>query len=83
MKAHEMTEGLKRIFSEILIRETVPPEQRTRLNCLHWDSLNHLKLVVAIEQDFGITLTDAEVIELNSFQTALEIVKAKLPTEAS
>jgi acyl carrier protein len=68
---------LKTIFFDVLSTETVPVEQRTRLNCMHWDSLNHLKLIAAIEQEFQTTLSDEDVMDLNSFEMAVEIVKSK------
>jgi acyl carrier protein len=69
---------LKTIFTEILREESIPAEERTRLNCLKWDSLNHLKLVVAIEQEFQITLTHEDIIDLSSFAMAVEIVTSKI-----
>lgn len=41
-----------------------------------------LNLVLAIEQEFGVTLTDDEAVELNSFQVALETVTDKLSRDA-
>jgi len=33
-----------------------------------WDSLKHMKLVIALEQEFGIEFDDTEVVELLSFR---------------
>jgi len=40
-----------------------------------WDSVAHLQLVVAIEDTFGIRLSPADVIELNSFASAITILR--------
>jgi acyl carrier protein len=40
-----------------------------------WDSVAHLQLVVAIEDTFGIRLSPADVIELNSFASAIAILR--------
>lgn len=33
-----------------------------------WDSLKHMKLVIALEQELGIEFDDEEVVELLSFR---------------
>jgi acyl carrier protein len=40
-----------------------------------WDSVAHLQLVVAIEDEFGIRLTPADVIELKSYPAAIAILR--------
>ena len=75
---------LARIFSDFMLGETAPVPQRTRLNCATWDSLMHLNLVSAIEQEFCLTLSDDDVADMHSFETALHIIRAKRPSsEAS
>ena len=43
----------------------------------HWDSLGHLTLVLEIEKRFGVTLDGNEVMRLDSFAAALEILAAR------
>lgn len=74
----ETAASLEQIFQDVMIAETLPVRQRTRLTCLRWDSLMHLTLVSAIEQEFGVTLSDEDVLDLNSFESALQIVQEKL-----
>lgn len=69
---------LETIFADLMREETVPVRQRTKLNCAHWDSLMQLGLISAIEQEFGVTLTDEDAIDLNSFESAVQIVGEKL-----
>jgi acyl carrier protein len=40
-----------------------------------WDSVAHLQLVVAIEDEFGIRLSPADVIELDSYAAAVTILR--------
>ena len=40
-----------------------------------WDSVAHLQLVVAIEDAFGIRLTPADVVELQSYTAAIQILR--------
>ena len=81
--ATDLSERLERIFSELMVGETVPVKERTKLQCLTWDSLMQLNLVSAIEQEFQITLSDEESIDLNSFAAALAIVQDKLSAASS
>ena len=39
-----------------------------------WDSVGHMALVANIEDEFGIMLEMEDVIDLNSFEKALEVV---------
>lgn len=43
----------------------------------HWDSLGHMSLVVAIEQAFGVTLEEADVLALDSYASAVAILKER------
>lgn len=74
----DIEEKLERIFQELMSGETVPARERTKLTCLRWDSLMQLNLVTAIEQEFGITLADDEVVDLNSFAMAVQLVQDKV-----
>lgn len=40
-----------------------------------WDSLNHLKLVLALEDEFNISFTEEESIEILSYPLIKEILK--------
>ena len=41
-----------------------------------WDSLKHLKLVLALEDEFDISFTEEETIEILSYQLIKEILKS-------
>jgi acyl carrier protein len=34
-----------------------------------WDSLNHLKLVLALEEDFGVSFTEEQLTNLFSYES--------------
>jgi len=57
--------------------EAVPVRQRSQLNCASWDSLLQLQLILAIEQEFHVTISDREASELNSFDAALQVLAEK------
>ena len=39
-----------------------------------WDSIGHMKLIAALEEEFAIRLDVSDVLALNSYQVAQEIV---------
>lgn len=39
-----------------------------------WDSLNHLRLVTAVEAEFGITLTMDEINSMHSYSVIVELI---------
>ncbi|ALT77352.1 MULTISPECIES: acyl carrier protein [unclassified Roseateles] len=44
-----------------------------------WDSVNHMHLVVALEEEFGIEFKDDEAVELISFELIRSYLREKLP----
>ena len=44
-----------------------------------WDSLKHMNLVLALEEEFGVTFSDGEVVELLRIRRIVEIVEKKMP----
>jgi acyl carrier protein len=42
-----------------------------------WDSLNHLNIVMAIEEAFSVQLSADDVLEMRSIVTIREILRAK------
>lgn len=65
------------VFREAL---TVPPDvDITTLayrSITQWDSVGHMQLVAAIETAFDVMLETDQVIDLSSFDKALEILTA-------
>jgi acyl carrier protein len=41
-----------------------------------WDSVGHMRLVAAIETEFGIFMETEQILDMSTFDIALGIVKA-------
>jgi acyl carrier protein len=65
---------LNDIFRKILKVEMNDYQQLTRENCSKWDSLNHMNLVFALEDEFDIQITQFEIPELKSFNDFIAIL---------
>ena len=48
-------------------------------NIESWDSLNHMKIVVSLEEEFNIQFTDADIIELINMKLIRAVLLEKLP----
>jgi len=43
-----------------------------------WDSLNHITLILALESEYGLTITDDQVVELTSYRAIRELVEREV-----
>lgn len=66
-------ERIAKIISDVMEvdRDEVKPET-TADDVVTWDSLNHLRLITAVEEDFGIRFSMSEV---NEFKDAGELAE--------
>ena len=44
----------------------------------NWDSMGHMNLVVALEEEFGLVFDEEEIIEMMNFKLICLIVSEKL-----
>jgi acyl carrier protein len=74
-----MEERIKLLMSEIL---NVTPESingtTTRDEIASWDSLNHINLIVGLEQEFAVSFDVAEIESMSCFDDVVRLVKQKL-----
>ncbi len=67
-------EIMKNIFGQEL------PENRNDITMKlleSWDSINHLNLIVSIEEEFSLVLNEKEIEEANSFCSICSIISKK------
>lgn len=68
-------ERYDRIIAEVFeLGDTPIDESMERAKTPKWDSLVHLTLVAAIEDEFDIMLDTEDILSLNSYARGLEIV---------
>jgi len=46
-------------------------------NCSKWDSAKHIEIIVNIEDELGISFTDADIIKMINFGSLVELAIAK------
>jgi acyl carrier protein len=71
-----MEHKLREIFAVVLDlpKESVVPELSPD-TCASWDSLQHIHLVCAIDESFGIELSVEQQIEMMTFDLTLDVVR--------
>jgi acyl carrier protein len=71
-----MNNRLKNIMSNLFdipvddINDNISPE-----NCDQWDSLQHMNLIFAIEEEFCVSLTDDDVLKIKDFISIIDILE--------
>jgi len=46
-------------------------------NVENWDSLKHMNLILALEEEFDVSFSNEDIIELLSVEIIIEILKEK------
>ena len=77
--AHEsIKQEITDIFEEVMDLEEVTLTDDTTANDIEeWDSLSHIRLIIAIERSFGIKFTNAEIESLKKFGDLVALVGRK------
>ena len=75
-----MEKKLKQIMSNMFEIEEAEITDKTSMSDIeNWDSLKHITLIIAIEEHWGISITEDEMIEMTSFMKIKRILKEKKP----
>ena len=71
---------IKEVMAEVLeVEPRTIGEGFHREEAPSWDSMNHLRMVSALEEAFGIRFTMKEVGEMERFDTIRRMVAERLP----
>lgn len=71
-----LPERLRAVFVTTLeLGDDVAVEQLKYRDIAQWDSLGHMTLVAAIEDEFGVQLDTEQVIDMSSFKVALDMLQ--------
>ena len=65
----KIKEVLKRVFELDEVHDNI-----SQTTCVRWDSLNHLNLIVELEDEFNVSFEPGDIAEMKS----LDIIEAKL-----
>lgn len=76
--SQQMEDTVKQIMSDILDMEAESITDDTSMeNVELWDSSNHISMVLALEEEFGISLDVSEIEEMISFYDIMSVIQEK------
>ena len=79
MNREEIFERLDEVFREVFDDETIHVTDTTTANDIEdWDSLEHINLVVAIENEFNIKFNMGEVTSLKNVGEMVDIILGRI-----
>lgn len=67
---------IKQTLSKVFGLKEVP-DDLSQETFKKWDSLRHLNLVVALEEEFGVTFTAGDISTLTSYKAILDALEHK------
>lgn len=71
-----MEQKLKQIMANIFeVGEDEITDDSSIDNIENWDSLKHINLIIAIEEQFGISIDEDEMLEMTSFTEIKRILR--------
>mgnify|MGYP005994978643 CR=1 FL=1 len=74
-----MEKKLTSIFVSVFgIKESIVNHELKIGDIPNWDSLGHLNIITAVEEEFDIYFTNDEMIELKSYQDFFDLITTKL-----
>lgn len=81
MEKGPILEKLTEIFIDVLDNDSIVlSEATTAADIEEWDSLSHIQLIVAVEKNFKVKFTSAEISGFKNVGDLANTVQAKLPS---
>ena len=80
MPIEEIYSRLTRIFRDVLEDEGIGLSPETTADDIEgWDSLSHIQLIVAAEQEFGVRFTSREIMKWKNVGEWVGCIEGKMP----
>ena len=79
MTREEVFERLNKVFREVFDdTEIVVGEKTTSNDIEDWDSLEHINLIAAVEQEFGIKFSMGQVVAMKNVGEMADIILSQI-----
>lgn len=78
MTREEVFERLNKVFRDVFDDDDITvTENTTSADIDDWDSLEHINLVAAVEQEFGMKFTMGQVVTMKNVGEMVDIILQK------
>jgi len=75
----QVLEALTPVFHDVLDNDSIVLSRELSAGDVkEWDSLSHIRLVVAVEQAFGISFKSTEISDLENLGEMVDLILEKL-----
>ena len=79
MSREEIFEKLNEVFRDVFDDEEIEVcEETTAADIDGWDSLEHINLIAAVEQEFGVKFTMGQVVTMKNVGEMARLIEEKL-----
>jgi acyl carrier protein len=72
-----VTSTLEKVFAKVFNRPIALRDSLTASEVEGWDSMTNIRLLDAVEREFGVTLSVTEVMGLTSVGSLIDLLHAK------
>ena len=52
-------------------------EKSSQETVAYWDSLKHMSLILSLEEEFSVSLSDEEIMKISSIKDIIKLLKEK------
>lgn len=63
---------IEKIFFKVFALDT--PRVINKIDCEEWDSLKHIELILELEDEFDLQISDNAALKITDFNSCLEII---------
>ena len=78
MSEQEIYDRLNEVFRDVFDDDEITVNEDTTADDIeHWDSLEHINLISAVEDEFGIRFKMGEVSSMKNVGEMVEIIKSR------
>lgn len=74
----EIEKKVEKVIRNVLQLKDEEIKKESTIDSLGGDSLSALGILSALEQEFNIDIPDVEALKINSFTSAVKVVKGRL-----
>ena len=79
MTREEVFEKINEVFRDVFEDDDITVNDKTTADDIEdWDSLEHINLVNAIEQEFGVKFTMGEIVSMKNVGEMADLIMKKL-----
>lgn len=79
MTRDEIFKTLNEVFQDVFDDESIEVNDNTTADDIEdWDSLEHINLIAAIEQEFGIKFNMGQIVTMKNVGEMVDIIEANI-----